>query len=385
MPLGVRIAFNGQRLAGQRLGVGRYIEYMLRHWVTMLEPDEEIDLFVRHPLADDLKSLHPRLRTVLLASRMSGIPWENLRLHQAASRDDVLFCPAYTGPVAYRGKMVVATHSVNEAVPELHSWTFRQTYSRLHRYCAREAERVIVPSMAIREAVATHYHVPVDRIVVIPQGADDAFQPVADDEVLRRVRCQYFGYDRPYVLFVGKWSARRNVPALVRAFAELRATRKIPHGLLIFGPQTEGPPLAELCRELGVTDDVVQTDGEIARHTDLVPIYAAADLFVHPSQMEGWSITTVEAMACGTAVVAADRGGLSEVARGHALMIPTPSVDALVDAIGRVLENDELRQDLRRLARARGLELNWSAITRRTLDVVREVAAGQPISQGTHR
>ena len=356
---------------------------MLRHWVTMLRPDEEIDLFVRRPLTDDLTSLQPRLHPILLASSMSGIPWENLRLRRAASQDDVLFCPAYTGPVAYRGRMVVATHSVNEAVPGLHTWGFRQTYGRLYRHCARSAERVIVPSMAIQEAVVTHYGVPGERVVVIPQGASDVFQPITDEAVLRDVRCRYFGRDRPYVLFVGKWSARRNIPNLVRAFAELRATKKIPHGLLIFGPQTEGPPLADLCRELGVTDEVVQTDGKIARHSDLVPIYSAADLFVHPSEMEGWSITTVEAMACGTAIVAVDRGGLGEVARGHALMIPTPSVDALVDAMGRVLEDDELRQDLRRRARERGQALNWTAITRRTLDVVREVATAQPIAQGT--
>jgi glycosyltransferase involved in cell wall biosynthesis len=160
----------------------------------------------------------------------------------------------------------------------------------------------------------------------------------------------------------------------VRAFARLREEQNIPHGLLLFGPNQEGLPLEELCRELGVTEHVVQTDGRVAQHSDLVPIYAAADIFVHPSTFEGWSITTVEAMACGTAVIAADRGGLGEVARGHAYMIADPSVDALVDAISRVLGDDELRQDLQRRARARGQELSWSSITRQTLQVVRDVA-----------
>jgi glycosyltransferase involved in cell wall biosynthesis len=219
-------------------------------------------------------------------------------------------------------------------------------------------------------------------VVVIPQGADDAFQPVSDAEVLRAVRQRYFGADRPFLLFVGKASIRRNIPMLVRAFAELRQTRKIPHGLLIFGPQTEGLPLADLCRELGVSDHVVQTDGKVEHHTELVPIYAAADVFVHPSEQEGWSITTVEAMACGTAVVAADRGGLGEVARGHAMMVSDPSVEALVGAIGAVLENDALRADLQRRARERGKALSWSAITRRTLDVVREVAIEPPTQRG---
>jgi glycosyltransferase involved in cell wall biosynthesis len=342
--------------------------------VHELQSDEEISLFVRRPLEDDLRTLHPRMRTVLLKSRLSGIPWENLRLPRPASRHDVLFLPAYTGPLIYPGKTVVATHSVNEVHPGIHSRLYEQTYTRIFRHCARTAQRVIVPAEATKDAVIERYDVDPARIVVIPQGAGDAFKPMDDPEALRAVRTRYFGGDRPYLLFVGKCSVRRNIPMLVRAFARLREERNIPHGLLLFGPNHEGLPLEELCRELGVTEHVVQTDGKVAQHTDLVPIYAAADVFVHPSTFEGWSITTVEAMACGTAVVAADRGGLGEVARGHALMIADPSVDALVDAIGRVLSDDALRSDLQRRARARGLQLSWSSITRQTLQVVREVA-----------
>lgn len=370
-----RIAVNAQRLEGQRLGVGRYIEYLLRHWADLLQPEEEVSLLVRQPLADDLATLHPRMHPVLLQSRLSGIPWENLRLRRPARSHDVLFCPAYTGPIGYRGRLVVANHSVNEAVPGLHSLRYEQTYARIHRHCARAADRVIVPAQVIRDAVEERYGVPRERIVVIPQGADDSFQPATDPDVLSEVRQRFFGSDRPYLLFVGKLSARRNILMLVRAFAELRAARAIPHGLLLFGPNHEGLPLEELCRELGVAGDVVQTDGKVEHHRDLVPIYSAADVFVQPSEFEGWSITTVEAMACGTPVVAADRGGMGEVARGHAMMVADPSTAALVDAIGQVLDDDALRADLTLRARARARELSWSSIARQTLQVLRDVAA----------
>ncbi len=372
----MRIAFNGQRLAGQRLGVGRYIEYMLRHWADMLTAQETVSLFVRQPIEGDLQQLGPRIRPVLLESRLSGIPWENLRLRGPAAQHDVLFCPAYTAPVGYRGRYVVATHSINEVHPGSRATMHDQTYARLYRYCAQRADAVIVPAEVTRDAVVEHYGIPRERVAVVHQGADDAFQPVVDPAVIRAVRSRYFGGDRPYILFVGKCSARRNIPMLVRAFARLRTERRIPHGLLLFGPNHEGLPLEDLCRELGVAEHVVQTDGRIAHHTELVPVYAAADVFVHPSEFEGWSITTVEAMACGTPVVAANRGGLAEVASGHALMVNDPSVDSLVNAIGRVLEDEALQQDLRRRARARGRALSWSASTRQTLDVVRGVAAG---------
>ena len=107
-------------------------------------------------------------------------------------------------------------------------------------------------------------------------------------------------------------------------------------------------------------------------HADLAPIYAAADIFIHPSENEGWSMTTTEAMAAGTAVIATNRGGLGEVACGHAYMIE-PSIDALVKAIEEVLSDANLRADLRRMARERGEALRWEKLALQTLDVVRDV------------
>lgn len=378
----MRIAFNAQRLAGQRLGVGRYIEYMVRHWSELLTADDELTLYTRRPLDWTPEAKRGTIRKVLLESGMSGIPWENIYLRGPASDADVLFGPAYTAPVRFRGTSVVATHSVTEVQPGVNGWAYRQTYSRLFGVCAREAAAVIVPSEITRESVIDYYKASAERVVVIPQGADDAFRPGTAPEVLSAVRTKYFGADRPYILFVGKCSHRRNIPRLIEAFARVKTERNIPHGLLLFGPNHQDLPLASLCRSLGVESDVVQTDGAVQQHTDLVPVYSAADVFVHPSEYEGWSMTTVEAMACGTPVIATDRGGLAEVARGHALMVEDPTVDALADAIERVLADSALRADLALRARARGAALNWRTITRNTLQVVRNAASGSSPREG---
>jgi glycosyltransferase involved in cell wall biosynthesis len=371
----MRIAFNGQRLAGQPFGVGRYLEYLLRHWDKQLVEGEELTVFVRRPPPVWLGELGSRIRTVLLESNMSGIPWENLRLGRAAADHDVLFCPAYTGPVLYRRPMVVATHSVNETEPAAHGWFYRQTYSRLYRHNARQADAVIVPGERTRKAVAEYYGVPDERLHVVHQGADDAFHPMDDrPELLSATRKKFFGSDRPYLLFVGKGSTRRNIPMLVEAFARLRKEGRWPHGLVLFGPYKGDVPLDDLIRELGVGDDIVQTDGVVEKHSDLAPIYAAAEIFIHPSENEGWSMTTTEALASGTAVIAADRGGLGEVAAGHAYMIQ-PSVDSLVEAIRTVLSDDALRADLRRKARERGAALRWDKIALQTLDVIRDAGS----------
>jgi glycosyltransferase involved in cell wall biosynthesis len=372
----VRIAFNAQRLAGQRFGVGRYIEYMLRYWRGMLTPDEAVTVFLRAPLSAASASyldLPPSMPTRVLGPAISGIPWENIALRRPASTHDVLFCPAYTAPVAYRGRLVVATHSVNDIQAGAHTWWYKQTHVRLNRHSARQADAVVVASQSAKDDIARVWGIPPERMVVVFQGADDRFHPMDDRAALTAVRQRFFGGDRPYILFVGKASARRNIPMLLRAFAAVKREHRVPHGLLLFGP-VNNLSLTELCAELGIAGDVVQTDGQVDDHGELVPIYNAADVFVHPSEYEGWSMTTVEAMSCGTAVIAANRGGLGEAARGHALMLDTPSVDSLAGALARVLGDDALRADLERKAFARGSALRWQQTTRQTLDVIRSVA-----------
>jgi glycosyltransferase involved in cell wall biosynthesis len=381
----MRIGINAHRLAGQRLGVGRYIEYMLRHWGGMLAPGESVDLFLRAPLDPSSGGfpLAPEIRPRVLRPDLPGTLWENACLRWATKGLDVLFCPSYTAPLAYRGPLVVATHSVNEIQPGAHPWWYRQRYGNLYRHSARLADAVIVPAESTKADVIRLYSVAPERIVVIPQGADRAFVPTENPAGSRAVRERFFGWDRPYILFVGKCSQRRNIPRLLEAYATLRRTARIPHGLLLFGPNHENLPLARLCAKLDITDSVVQTDGRIQAHAELVPIYNAAEVFVHPSEFEGWSMTTVEAMACGTAVVAANRGGLGDLVRGHALTVDNPTAEALTEALGRVLGDDALRADLRRRARARAEGLTWEATTRDTLEVVRRVAAERPTKRGT--
>jgi glycosyltransferase involved in cell wall biosynthesis len=374
----LQIAFNAQRLAEQRLGVGRYIEYHLRYWQEMLAADERVTVFLRRPLSAGAAAylrLPASMPVQVLPPDVPGIPWENVSLRWPAMRHDVLFCPAYTAPIGYRGRLVVATHSVNNIHPGAHGWSYQFTHAWLNRHSARRADAVIAASESARDVIADVWRIPTERISVVLQGADDCFVPTRDETTRAAVRTRFFGRDRPYVLFVGKASTRRNIPMLLRAFAKVRREQRIPHGLLLFGPNPDGLPLQRDCEELGITGDVVQTDGIVDDHSELVPVYGSADLFVHPSEFEGWSMTTVEAMSCGVAVIATNRGGLGELAHGHALTLDKPTVDSLADAIARVLGDDALRLELQQKALARGSALRWRATTRQTLDVLRRVAA----------
>jgi glycosyltransferase involved in cell wall biosynthesis len=369
----VRIGVNARRLEGQRLGVGRYIEYLLKHWATMLDGDDVV-LYVREPLRDD-ESFTDRYASKVLGPRLTGMTWEAVNLPRAAREVDVLFCPSYSRPPVFGKPTVVAIHSTNEVQAGTHPWSYRFTYSPLYRHSARAADRVIVPSHSTLEDIQALYGIPEDRLVVVPQGVDDDFGRVTDEDELAATRRRWLGSDTPFVLFVGKLSQRRNIPTLMRAFAHARREAGLPHTLLLLGPNHLGHPIAELAAELEIEDSFVQTDGVVERHEELAAVYSAADLYVNASAYEGFSMTLVEALACGTPVVTVDRSALTEIAGDAAVLVSEPTVEELSGAIVRVLADGELRADLSRRGIARSARYRWENTAGDTLSVLREAAA----------
>lgn len=370
----MRVGVNARRLVGQRLGVGRYIEYLLQHWAACVDAGDSVELFVPEPVGGGGLPDCDRIRSRVLRPRLHGVVWENLVLAPRAHDVDVLFCPSYTAPRTWRGRLVVAIHSANEITPGSHDWRYRFTYSAIYRMSARRADRVIVPSRVVGDDMQALYDIPPERVVVVPLGADAMFRPVDDEARRIATRQRLFGDDRPFVIWVGKLSQRRNIPVLVEAFARAKRREGLPHRLLLFGPNHLGLPIAEHARRLGIADSVVQTDGVLAAHGDLVDIYNSADLYVNPSLYDGFSLPLVEALACGTPVVATDRGALAEIAGDAALVISEPTAEAFADGITRALTDDALRDDLRARGPKRAERFRWRETAARTWDVLADVA-----------
>ena len=372
----MRFGINAYRLSGQRLGVGRYVEYMLKNWGPMLGPGDDLTVYVQEPL--DLEHLHlpETCRQKVLKPRLPGLAWENLLLARCHNEIDVLFGPSYTVPITYRSRSVVAIHSLNEAHAHTHPWWYTQTYSRLYRQAARRAQRVIVPSQATKQDLIQIYNIGQDKIDIVAQGADRCFAPIDDEGLKQRTRRRYIGVDCPYILFVGKLSQRRNIPLLMTAFSILKKQEKIPHRLLLFGPNHLDIPLVRMAEQLDIADDVIQTDGRVRDHAELVEVYNAADLYVNASLYEGFSMTLIEAMACGLPVVVSRRAALAEIADGYGVMVDDVTAEGFAGAMADVLSDPMLRQRLRTKSLERAADFRWDTLAQQTLGILRRVGAG---------
>ena len=235
-------------------------------------------------------------------------------------------------------------------------------FTRMQERVARSLTEVVTVSHSSREQILEHLGIPAERIEVVPIGTDpELFAP--DPAVARS----------PGRIVT---TASADVPLkgllpLVEAIAKLRTEREVE--LVVVGSTRAGGPVAEAVERYGLAD-AIRFTGRIP-DADLVHELRRAQVAVVPSLFEGFSLPLVEAMACGTPVVATTGGALPEVAGadGHAaLLVPPGDPTALAISIGRLLDDDALRARLGAAGRERVLDrFTWRSAAEHTVRIYR--------------
>jgi glycosyltransferase involved in cell wall biosynthesis len=359
------LGIDGHRLAGARSGVGRYVAELLREWADAETPFGEIVVFVPEGVeADALPPTHAFRVQVLSEAGGAAFHWG---LGRAARHVDLLFCPSYAAPLAYRGPLVVTVHDALSALMPPHSGLRQRLRHRSTRSSARRARHVITVSETSRQDIAAAYGVPPSRITSVPNGCGAEFFVPPTTAAAEDVRRRYSLAGAPFCLFVGKFARRRNLPALVEAFAQARARAGTSHTLVLAGESDAAEPLEEI-------PGLVRVTGYVPEH-DLHVLYHEAEVFVYPSSYEGFGLPVLEAMAAGTPVLTARNSALVEVAGDAALLVDEPRRDLLADALTTLLTDRALRERLAEQGRQRARLFPWSRTAAETMAVLTAVSS----------
>ena len=368
MPAAPLVLIDGDTIGRGRTGDESYTINLLRE-LPVAAPDLALACSLRDP-ADVPEDVPQSVRRLALdvASPYRRIPiaFPALARRQGASLAHVHYfvsprlpCPA-----------VVTVHDLSYArSPELFSRRDR-TLLKLVRGSVRRAARVIAVSEFTRTDLCEVYGVDPGKVVAIPNGVSAAFRPVdgAKEIVLHR-----FGIDRPYVLCVGALQPRKNVPLAIEAYAQV-AGRGTDCEFVIAGGDRGG--------RLDVLDAILRTGltgrvhlvGRVEDET-LPALYTGARALIFPSLYEGFGLPALEAMACGTPVVASNTTGLAEAVGDAGLTVDPHSASELAGAIRRVLDDPELSDRLVAAGLARAAEFTWARTARATADVYHEALA----------
>jgi len=368
------LGVSGWRLHGQRTGVGRYLLNVIGRWTPELVSQNfaEATLYTPHTVDRRAAGLPEGLRVTVRESRLPMIPWDNLRVAPAATQSVMLY-PSYSRPLLARGATVVVTHDATLRLhPELFTRRDRAFYAPLYGWSARAATLVIATTHAAKGDIAREWDVNPDKIRVTHLAAAPCFQPLPGQEHRGTLRTRATGADIPFFLFVGKLSGRRNVPLLLRAFAEFRWSSECPHRLVAAGPDDSMREVRSMSEAMQLGEFVVTRsflpDGELNE------LYNCADALVMPSAYETMSLPTMEAQAAGTPVISIDTPGSREITGGAALLIPKLTVGELADAMTRLASDAALRSDIAERGLVNSRRFSWERCASETLAICREAA-----------
>lgn len=273
-----------------------------------------------------------------------GHVWEQLILPKRLRPNSVLWSPANTGPFLV-GRQAITIHDLSVLEhPEWFQKSFAGWYSLLVPILVRRARVIFTPSEYVKLKINKRFGL--HNVVVTPNGVNvSVFQPGAMQSRYQLPAC--------YILFVGSLEPRKNLNALLQAWTQIQ------HGfgdtwLVVAGAQGS----VHRSPDLSIAAQRVLFLGYVEE--DALPgLYANAILFVLPSLDEGFGLPVLEAMACGTPVLASNGGALPEIVGSSGLVFDLSEPDGLAACMRRCLQESELRLSLKQKGLVRAHEYSW--------------------------
>lgn len=266
-------------------------------------------------------------------TRVNGVvghAWEQFMLPVRIKSDSVLWSPANTGPLVVKNQAV----TMHDLTPIEHPEWFKKSFAAWYRLflpiLAKRASVVFVPSEYVRQKVIKHFEL--TKVVVTPNGVDTSrFHPHAKQATYK--------FPEKYIFFVGSLQPGKNLGMLLKVWHTIKD--EYPDIWLVVA----GDAGTVFGKVILLADERVRFLGYVSDE-DLPGLYANAMAFILPSYDEGFGLPVLEAMACGTPVVASNGGALPEVVGDAGLIFDLSNIDGLSTALRRCLSDEPLRANL---------------------------------------
>lgn len=352
-----RIVINGKFLGSALNGVHRTAAEYAFELIRRMGQDHEIRLVA--PRETEPHPDFPQLRPEVHPGRFgSGQGWEMLTLPGLA-RNALLVNFCNLGPLLHSNSLVMIHDAQTFLYPADYSGRQATAYRALLPWIARRSRRVLTVSDFSRHSLAGHGVGHAGKIDVVHNGTDHILRTPAEPGILNR----HGVAPKSYVMVVGSAKGYKNIRRVFEAMSP-----QPPGGLRLVvagGPGPERYLKAGWQPPHGTVFTGFVTDGELRA------LYENACLFAFPSQTEGFGLPPVEAMHCGTPVIAASSGAMPEVCDDGALLIDPEDTEAWRAAITHLAQDGQAARDLASRGSARAAKLTWNIAGQRLCDVLR--------------
>ncbi|MFH0815162.1 MAG: glycosyltransferase family 1 protein [Candidatus Falkowbacteria bacterium] len=282
-------------------------------------------------------------------------------------RPDVLFVPAHTLPLINPRKSVVTIHDIGfERFPEFYKWPDIAYHRFAIKTIKRCATKIITVSEFSKREIMDVYKIPAEKIVVTHIGF---VAPVADRVDLVRDEIKKIS-KQPFVLFVGRLEAKKNVARMIEAFGRVREKNPtIGLKFVLAGRPGFGyEKILETMEKNNLNNDVVLLDW-ISKE-ELGFLYRRASALLFATLYEGFGIPPLEAMSVGCPVVCSNTTSLPEIVGNAALLVNPLDIENIADGLSQILFNDEKRKRYIEAGKLRATTFTWESCARETLNVL---------------
>lgn len=366
--------FDGRTIQDHYPGIGRYA-YNLARALADTFPEHRLRLLLNQRAYNSRFDLLDLTRRANVEAFPIPAPIFSPQ-EQSLGRNPRLFfdtrlwySPYYALPLSLPIPSVVTLADVTPIVlpGEMPNPVKRTMFRVLNQQAASRARAVVTVSNASRYDLENVLRIPSEQIVVIPEAADPAFHPASNAEITMMRAA--LGLPPIYALYVGSNKPHKNLLRLLEAWEYVQTDAV----LVIAGVWDKRYPQAkQLAARWGLRDRV------LFRHNiaeNMLPVLmSGARAFVFPSVHEGFGLPPLEAMACGTPVVCAHASSLPEVVGDAALVFDPLNVQDMVDALSLVLDNANLRFQLREKGLVQARQFSWERAAHETMGLFQFVA-----------
>jgi glycosyltransferase involved in cell wall biosynthesis len=286
-------------------------------------------------------------------------PWRLTRELRTLTAEDLFFSPGYNAPLFCPAPFVFTVHDLNHIDrPENSTPLKRLYYATVLRRACHRAKAILTVSEFSRSRIADWSGVPPAKVVNVGCGVDPEYAPSAGPRP----------FSFPYLLCVSNRKPHKNEFRTVDAFAHAVLPAEVQ---LVF----TGSPTPELVARIAAqcVTSRVHFAG-VVPEAQMPALYASAEALVFVSLYEGFGLPALEAMACGTPVVAARAGALPETAGDAALLVDPTSADEIAAAIGRIAGDAPLRLTLREKGLRQALRYSWEGTASRVRQLLGSIA-----------
>lgn len=377
----MKIAFNGAFWGMQTTGSGQYTQHLWRALAQVANSEERIlllPLFSEQAHAEEtITGETHRLGTPFdrFSENWAKLWFEQVAFPRACRRvgADVAHVPYFAPPLYPTVPTVVTIHDLIPLIlPQYRGSAGVRAYMHLVSKAALKASLVLTDSRASARDIENRLGVPSARIRIIRLAADTIYHPLPSVE--RESVLERLGVPHRYILYLGGFDRRKNVPELLQAFARVQnllddvalvIAGKLPRQNSNFMPHP-----ARIAAELGIIGRVHFTGW--VNEEDKPALYGGALAFAFPSAYEGFGLPVLEAISCGTPAIVAGGSSLEEIVGQGGLVVPAGDVGALARALVDIAQQPELRRQLSLKAIEHAQSFSWLKTAQQTLEAYQE-------------